>query len=136
MLLFEFTVVGPPVSHQARRMERLANWKTEVNDAARELWPAEAPPFGFPLAISVKYFYDHASPAIDNDNMIKPIQDSLIGLVYNDDSQLVHIEATKISIEGQFRIRGISKVLAEAFIAGREFLHVAINHPPSMDDLS
>lgn len=136
MALFEFTVSGPPVSQQARRRSRLQQWKQIVGNAAREAWPEGQDPFEIQLLISIKYFYDYASPPIDTDNLIKPIQDSLIGLVYKDDSLIVHSEAKKIPIEGRFRIRGISLILAQAFSAGDEFLHIVIDHAPETESLS
>lgn len=135
MPLFAFTVSGPPVSLQARRKPRLQQWKQSVASAAREVWPEGQAVFEQNLKISIKYFYDDASPRIDTDNMIKPIQDALIGLVYKDDSQIVHSEATKIDIDGKYMVRGMPLVLTRAFSAGNEFLYIVIDHAPEITSL-
>jgi crossover junction endodeoxyribonuclease RusA len=62
--------------------------------------------------------------------MLKPIQDALIGLVYEDDRQLTDASVRKTNIDGLFYIRGASIVLLEAFSRGNEFLHVRIETAP------
>jgi crossover junction endodeoxyribonuclease RusA len=72
---------------------------------------------------------------IDNDNMVKPIQDALNGLVYEDDRQITDIEVRKTDINGSFRIRGMSPILAEGFIKGKEFIYICIELAPDHKDL-
>lgn len=102
MLPFEFTVAGPPISYQTRRSLRLQLWKQTVYTAARWRWPTGAPPLQVPLKLTVCYYHDGVSVRIDNDNMLKPIQDALIGLVYEDDRQITDIQVRKTDINGSF----------------------------------
>jgi hypothetical protein len=67
---------------------------------------------------------------MDNDNMVKPIQDALIGLVYVDDNQITDTRVRKTDLNGAFRVRGMSAVLAEGFCKGTEFLHIKIEEAP------
>jgi crossover junction endodeoxyribonuclease RusA len=135
MLPFEFIVGGPPISHQTRRAERLQAWKQVVRNAAIQRWPQEIAPFKVRLKMSVCYYHDGVAVSIDNDNMVKPIQDALNGLVYEDDRQITDIQVRKTDINGSFRVRGMSPVLAEGFIIGKEFLYICIELAPDHRDL-
>jgi Holliday junction resolvase RusA-like endonuclease len=130
MLPLEFTVPGPPVSHQSRNKVRLEAWRSTVRSAAAERWGGQ-PALDLPLRIVVTYYHEGEAVRIDNDNMVKPIQDALIGLVYADDRQLTDTIVRKTSIDGPFRVRGYSLVLLEALARGDAFLHVVIDHAPS-----
>ncbi len=133
MLPFEFTVLGPPVSHQSRNKAKLAAWRKMVRTAAQSRWGTAAP-LTVGLRISVTYFHEGRAVRIDNDNMVKPIQDALIGLVYNDDRLLTDITVRKTSIDGLFRVRGHSLLLLEGLSKGHEFLHVLIDSAPSHEN--
>jgi Holliday junction resolvase RusA-like endonuclease len=129
MLPFEFTVPGPPVSHQSRNKAKLAAWRQMVRTAASARWGAAAP-LGVPLRITVSYYHQGLAVRIDNDNMVKPLQDALIGLVYQDDRLITDTIVRKTSIDGLFRVRGYPLVLLEALSQGDEFLHVVIDEAP------
>ncbi len=70
------------------------------------------------------YYFD--GDPLDTDNMIKPICDALVGLVYEDDGQIDDTEAHRRSLNGSFEVRGMSPVLAQGFVGGREFVYVRI----------
>ena len=63
------------------------------------------------------YYHEGESVRIDNDNMVKPIQDALIGLVYQDDRWITDTVVRKTSIDGFFQIRGCSLVLLAGLLA-------------------
>ena len=88
MLPFEFTVEGPPVSQQAENRARLQEWRRRVHSAAVQHWAHGTVPLDGALQITVVYYYDGIVIRMDNDNMVKPIQDALIGLIYADDRQI------------------------------------------------
>src|SRR5216684_4879413 len=98
MLPFEFTVAGPPVSHQTKNAARLQQWKAEIIGAARLRWPAQDPPEDGAIQITVVYYHDGPSARLDNDNMVKPIQDALIGVVYRDDCQITDTKVRKTDL--------------------------------------
>jgi Holliday junction resolvase RusA-like endonuclease len=134
LLPFEFIIEGPPVSQQARRRRRIREWKERVRNAAASRWPPADPLENGNIEIKISYFYESSSP--DVDNIVKPIQDALIGLVYHDDRQIVRSTSEKKKIDGSYRIRGMSPVLAEGFVSGREFLHILVQRPQNMEVLS
>jgi len=133
VVLLEFTVEGPPVSHQTKDRTNLAAWKGTVRNAAAKLWTAA------PTAAAVKFvvmnFYAGPKAPLDDDNMAKPIRDALNGLVYEDDKQITHAEHSQTSVDAFFRIRGVSKVILEAFHRGKEFVYVRIEQAPSHTQL-
>lgn len=88
MLPFEFTVKGPPFSHQTRDKAKLRAWQDRVRMAASQRWGSKSLEQGR-LRIIVTYYHEESTIRMDNDNMLKPIQDSLNGLVYADDRQIV-----------------------------------------------
>jgi Holliday junction resolvase RusA-like endonuclease len=126
---FELTIDGPPLSHQTRDRARLQIWKQTVRDAAFKIWGA-VPPVSFNVRISVAYFHDGPAARIDNDNMVKPIQDALNGLVYVDDHQVTHTEVRKGDLNGRYYVRGMSLVLLNAFSLGREFVYIMVEKAP------
>ena len=67
--------------------------------------------------------------------MIKPIQYALNDLIYEDDRQITDTEVRKTDINGSFRVRGMSSVLAEGFCRGNEFIHVRIEVAPEHEEL-
>ncbi|RDU37299.1 RusA family crossover junction endodeoxyribonuclease [Neobacillus piezotolerans] len=133
MIPFEFIVDGPPVSQQTRNRTRLLAWKNIVKSAAEVYWPSGDSPSDQRLKISITYYYDSTSP--DVDNIIKPIQDSLIGLVYIDDEQIVDTSCSKRDINGSFKVRGLSPVLAKGFSQDNEFLFIKVEEATNLEEV-
>ena len=132
MIPLEFTITGPPISQQAKGSSR-RRWKAAVAGAAAAVLPASSAPNTGDVALSITYYYDGDPP--DVDNIIKPIQDALIGVVYVDDRQVVHTQSGKTRIDGSFTIRGASAVLLDAFSRSDAFVHVKVTVPPDMSKL-
>ena len=74
--------------------------------------------------MTITYFYEGAPT--DVDNIVKPILDSIKGLVYRDDVQITDLVSRRRPLSGPFRIEAASPILLEALDRGREFLHVSI----------
>lgn len=125
MLPFEFTIQGPPVSHQTRNRARLQQWKQDVRAAAQARISAGEAPSPDSVQITITYYYEGDSP--DVDNIIKPIQDALNGLVFVDDAQVSETKSRKRPLNGSYQIKGASGVLLQGFAAGLGFLHIRIS---------
>ena len=82
MTLFEFLIPKRPLSLQAKR-KSLQAWKGFVHAEAAKVWSGPIFEEGN-LQLTLIYLCDQAPPDIDN--IIKPIQDALVGLVFIDDS--------------------------------------------------
>ncbi|NJL74677.1 MAG: RusA family crossover junction endodeoxyribonuclease [Saprospiraceae bacterium] len=76
------------------------------------------------VTFQVTYYYEHESP--DVDNIIKPMQDALVGLVYVDDKQVVETSSRRRDLNGAYKIRGASPIVVEGFVNGNDFLHVIV----------
>ena len=124
MIPFDFVVEGPPVSQQTRNRARLQAWKQTVRQAAANYWQAGDQPSNAELSIIVTNFYEIAAP--DVDNIVKPIQDALIGLVYVDDNQITDCNTRKRKIDGSFKVKGLSRALADGFVMDKDFIHVKV----------
>ncbi len=131
---FEFFVEGPPLSQQTRNPGRLRDWKEYVRAEATKLW-SNRPPVEISLKLTVVYYHERQAVLIDHDNMIKPIQDALAGLVYKNDRQITDAQTRKTNIDGRFRLRHLSAVYARAFGGGREFIYIRIEEAPSHEEL-
>lgn len=126
MLPFEFTVPGPPLSHQAKNKARLAQWRQAVLAAASLAWPRADPPLDVPIKITVVYYHEGPSIRLDGDNMLKPIQDAMNGRIYLDDRLIVAASTSKTPVDAYYRVRWMSQVLADAWVRGEEFIYVKI----------
>ncbi|WP_289500993.1 RusA family crossover junction endodeoxyribonuclease [Gloeocapsopsis sp. IPPAS B-1203] len=131
MIRFEFIVDGPPVSQQTRRRERLREWKIYVRQEAEKFWSSKQKITTGLVMLQVTYFYD--SIAIDVDNIVKPIQDAIIGLAYVDDEQVTDVLVRKRDLSGNFKIENMTSTLAEGFARGNEFLHIVIMDAPDQE---
>src|SRR5258708_7854883 len=83
----EFTVVGPPVSHQTKDRANLNDWKGIIRAEAAKAW-AGKPPLTGTLKCTICNFHEGEKASLDDDNMVKPIRDAMNGLIYDDDSQI------------------------------------------------
>lgn len=129
-LPWDFKVLGVPASQQASSRRRTL-WKADVAAAARAAWPAGDPPLTDKLQIHVTCYHDNAPP-LDADNMLKPIQDALIGIVYEDDRQILDTHGALRDVNGRYWVRGMSVALGEGFNSDGPFVHVKIDVPPEL----
>lgn len=134
MTRFEFIVDGPPVSQQTRRRERLKAWKTTVRQEAEKYWSSEQKIATGLMMLQIIYFYD--AVAMDVDNIVKPIQDAIIGLVYVDDDQVTDVLVRKRDLSGNFKVENMTSTLAEGFARGNEFLHIVVIDAPDQEVLT
>lgn len=47
-------------------------------------WPVGQSPVTWQLQITVVYYHDVNAGSVDNDNLLKPVQDALNGVIYVD----------------------------------------------------
>lgn len=133
MLPFEFIVEGPPVSGQTRNRTRLRAWINTVRAEAMGEWPVGDQPVTDDLNLVVTNYYKIKAP--DVDNILKPIQDALIGLVYDDDSRIVHTASKKKNLNGSYKLQGLSEKVADGLVMECEFIHVKIEQNTDQNEL-
>jgi crossover junction endodeoxyribonuclease RusA len=133
VLPFEFIVTGKPISHQTKDKKRLQAWKSEVRRVAEVCW-GTSHPLGEPVRVVITHYYDvipgYENNVPDSDNIVKPVRDALNGVVYVDDYQVTDFVSRRRSLNGSFRVKGMSPVLAKGFTTGEEFLHIRVEAAP------
>jgi crossover junction endodeoxyribonuclease RusA len=130
----EFTVDGPPISHQTKDKANLNAWKNTIRTRAAEHWGPRAFLTG-KLKCTIINFHEGMKASLDDDNMVKPIRDALNKLVYDDDSQICYSETIHVSIDAPIKLRRASSILLAAFSKGDEFLYVRIDDAPDFIQL-
>lgn len=85
------------------------------------------------VRVAVVYYYETSPP--DVDNFHKPIQDALQGIVYENDRQVSDAAPSKREVNGSFRVRGMSAVLAEGFVSDVEFLYIRVEPGPDEEEV-
>lgn len=133
MLPIEFTFEGPPLSLQSKSSARKSAYKTRVGVEAQSVLPPGFAPITDNLQIVITYYYEGSTPDIDN--IIKPIQDALIGVIYVDDNQIADTRSRKKEINGSYTVRKVSLPILQAFSKGSEFVHVKIDKHVITQDL-
>lgn len=121
------------MSQQTRRQAHLRQWQGFVKSEALRYWTSAPLIMDDPISITLIYLYSEA--ALDVDNVLKPIQDALIGLVYSDDSLVTDVIIRRRELGGTFDLSRVSSVLIDGFEYGDEFVYVHIANAPPQDQL-
>jgi crossover junction endodeoxyribonuclease RusA len=135
VLPLEFRVTGTPISHQSHNKQLLAEWRGAVVEAARACLPEASAPVSAAVELHAVYYYQDGPTVPDEDNLLKPIQDALRQVVYVDDHLVTDATCCKRNIDGSFRVRHWSRVLAEGFVQGDEFVHIVVSPAPDPEVL-
>ncbi len=130
-MIFEFLIPRRPVSLQTRKKRNLQAWKTYVNSEASKIWNGTLITSG-DLQLSLVYLSD-AAP-VDIDNIIKPIQDALVGLVYEDDILVTDVESHRRSIHGAFDVNRCPALILQGASLGDECVYVRVSAPKALED--
>ena len=124
-LPFEFLVAGTPVSLQSSA-DGINQWKERVRAAATLLLPENHFTIADPVRVDIFVFLD-GDLAGDLDNIIKPIQDALNGLVYRDDHQVSHLNVAKFVAGGVGSFENPSDALVDAITGERPVVYVKVS---------
>jgi crossover junction endodeoxyribonuclease RusA len=131
-LPWDFVVLGVPKSAQAS-WTSVQRWIEQVRVAAETAWPVGEAPLGQEVQIHITYYHDGAP--LDVDNMLRPIQDALIGVVYQDDKQLTDTHGHLRDLNGRYQVRGMTPAQARGFTSGGPFVHVRVELPSPLGEL-
>jgi crossover junction endodeoxyribonuclease RusA len=123
---FEFLIPKRPVSLQTKNRQNLQAWKNFVHGEAKKVWnngtlPVSSPPLRF----SIVYLCDN-SPA-DVDNIIKPIQDALVGLVFEDDFLVSDVDSHRRFLADPIDVTTLPPLLQTGVAAGNECVFVRVS---------
>lgn len=129
--LFEMLIPKRPVSLQAKNRENLKIWKDYVYGRARREWHGGLPLQDSDLRLSLVYMCDDF-PA-DIDNIIKPIQDALVGVVFADDSLISDVDCHRRFLTDTIDITHLPRVLIRAILSGEECICVRVSRAENLE---
>ena len=125
-LLVEMTLTGPALSLQTKNRVALRAWKRDVHVAglANRVRKARG---SEEVYISVGDFR-WSGNLRDSDNIIKPAQDALITVLYDDDRQVRDaLGFTRRNLHFVPIIPGALPLLRGALASGSEFVHIVVS---------
>ena len=88
-------------------------------------------PLLVPVRLQIVYFYSQLS--VDIDNIIKPIQDALKGIVYDDDDRVADVRAVRRDLAGGYQLLNPSSELLVALATGTDFVWITVE-PADLGD--
>ena len=134
MLPIEFVVLSRPLSLQTSSRARFQAWKDQVRAEAAKAWGARQV-LGegeFHLTI-VHLHHDGSTP--DVDNIIKPIQDALEGVVLFNDNLVSDVESHRRVIPGRFETLRLPRLLVDALDSPLDCVYVRLADAVNLEDL-
>ena len=130
MTLFEFLIPKRPLSLQAKRTS-LQAWKGFVHAEAAKVWSGPIFEEGN-LQLTLIYLCDQAPPDIDN--IIKPIQEALVGLVFIDDSLIGDVDSHRRFLNETFDLTRLPTPLLLGIASQQECVYVRVSSSKSLED--
>lgn len=130
--MFEFLIPQRPVSLQARRREKLREWQDYVKGEAAKAWPENQPPLEGDLRVTLVYLAD--DPPVDVDNIIKPIQDALVGVVYLDDVSVSDVDSHRRLLSQVIDVTDLPALLVEGVADGEECVYVRVTEAAKLQE--
>jgi crossover junction endodeoxyribonuclease RusA len=130
-MLLEFLLPRRPISHQSKDAAKRQRWKDFVAAEARKAWGNE-PAIAVACQLTLVYFC--AELPADIDNIIKPIQDALVGIVYVDDSYVTDVDSHRRPLAGTFNIARLPSLVLPAFAAAQECVYVRISNAQPIEN--
>jgi Holliday junction resolvase RusA-like endonuclease len=129
IIYFEFLIPRRPVStnNDKRRQE----WIRLVNKEAKKFWTGSSPIKDANLQLTLIYLCRDNPP--DTDNIIKPIQDALNKLVYEDDRLVSDVESHRRFLSEPIDITNLPLLLQEGVIIGEECVYVKVSESQPLE---
>ena len=129
IIYFEFLIPRRPVStnNDKRRQE----WIRLVNKEAKKFWTGSSPIKDANLQLTLIYLCRDNPP--DTDNIIKPIQDALNKLVYEDDRLISDVESHRRFLSEPIDITNLPLLLRKGVIIGEECVYVKVSESQPLE---
>ncbi len=122
---YSFEVIGSPVSMQSSPTSR-RRYKATVAKAAGSSIPSPIQSHES-TRIEIDWFSEGFQNKPDLDNIVKPIQDALKGIVFEDDNQVAFIKARKHDVLSVIRFHEEALSIVDPLLNGhREYIYVRI----------
>lgn len=95
-----------------------------MRDEATKVWQGTLIQAG-DLHLTLVYLCGLAPP--DTDNIVKPIQDALVGLVFSDDALIRDVESHSRSLVGTFDLTSLPSLVAAGVTSNQECVYVKVS---------
>lgn len=129
-MLLEFLIPKRPVSLQSKNSKNRENWKEFVRTEAKKTYSGI---LHDDKKLHLSLFYLYEDSPLDVDNIIKPIQDALIGVVYRDDSVITDVESHRRHLKQLFDITQCPTLLMQGILSEKECVYVKIDESKSLE---
>lgn len=130
MALFELLLFERPLSIRVSERARYRAWKELIRVEARRRWtgePIRGPRRGSSAGgLRLTLVFLSREALIDVDNIIKPIQDALTGVVYVDDRVVTDVDSHRRFVNDLFDIERAPPLLVPAMITQRECIYIRV----------
>jgi Holliday junction resolvase RusA-like endonuclease len=104
------------MSLQTKSRQSFRTWKEAVRGEAAKAWAGRRMIEDGDLSLTLVYLY-RAGP-VDVDNIIKPIQDALEGIVLSNDILVTDVECHRRVVPGRSKLKRVPPLLAFGLRAG------------------
>ena len=128
-LIVDFLIPRRPLSSQAKA-RNLQKWKQYVRDEAAKVWLGE-PLLAGPYELTIVYLSEVLPP--DVDNIVKPIQDALKGLVMADDSLISDVRSHRRPLNDTFDLTHLPELLILGLATAQECVYVRLGHSKPLE---
>lgn len=132
--IIEFLIPKRPVSLQAKSQSK-KEWKDFVKLHAAQNWTGSPPVQDVSLRLTIVYLCNDSPPDIDN--IIKPIQDALNNLVYEDDGLIADVDSHRRFISDPVDLTKLSKLpdlLVKGIEQNEECVYVRVSQSQNLED--
>jgi hypothetical protein len=102
-----------------------------VRDEAKKVWTSISPIQDANLQLTLVYLCDDYPP--DTDNIIKPIQDALVGLVYKDDRLVSDVDSHRRFLSDPIDITNLPSLLQDGVFRGQECVYVKVSESQALE---
>ena len=123
-LPFEALIRKRPVSLQAKGASK-KDWQDFVRGEVVKAWGDAPPVQAVSLRFSLVYLCNDSPP--DADNIIKPIQDALNGLVFEDDGLVSDVDSHRRFISEGIEVSCLPPLLREGVAGGGECVYIRVS---------
>ena len=84
------------------------------------------------LQLTLVYLSGDAPP--DTDNIVKPILDAMIGLVFVDDALVADVDSHRRSLAGTFDLTRLPELVLEGVVSGEECVYVQVSNSRPLEE--
>jgi len=122
------------MSLQANSRPRFQSWKEQVRAEAGKAWGARQILSEGEFHLTIVHLH-HGVSTLDVDNIIKPIQDALEGVVLSNDNLVSDVESHRRMAGGQFEAARLPELLMAALDSSRDCVYVRLADAAKLEDL-